>query len=172
MVFDKWVTEIKNHTEKNQQKEAIEYAQKCSSEEMVKVLCQVAIETMDHEVRCAILGILKTKHLDTAADMFADYADTGSVRQRKWAFVNLCLMECKTKRKIVLKGLKDPSVYVRRSAALNAGLYQDDSFIKELVIYFETNSNDFLHELALRGFERFIFSIKRMKTVDKNYSEP
>jgi HEAT repeat protein len=171
MVFDKWVTEITNHTEKNQQKKAIEYAQKYSSEEMVKVLCQVSIETMDHEVRCAILDVLKTNHLKTASELLADYAETGSVRQRKWAFVNLSLMECKTQRRIVLNGLKDPSVFVRRSAALNAGLYQDDNFIQELVIYFETNRNDFLHELALRGFERFICSIKGMKTVN-SHSRP
>jgi hypothetical protein len=143
MVFDKWVTEITNYSEKNRQKEAIGYAQRHSSEEMIKVLCQVAIETMDHEVRCAILEILKTKHLETASGLFAHYAETGSKRERKWALVNLSMIECKTQRSIVLKGLKDPSAQVRRSAALNAGLYQDDDFLREIIIYFETHRHDF-----------------------------
>jgi HEAT repeat protein len=160
MVFDKWVTEITNYSEKSRQKEAIGYARKHSSEEMIEVLCQVAIETLDHEVRCAILDILKTKHLETASGIFAHYAERGVERERKWALVNLSIIECKTQRSIVLKGLKDPSVQVRRSAALNAGLYQDDDFLKEIITYFETNRHDFLHELAFRASERIIRAIK------------
>jgi hypothetical protein len=161
MVFDKWVTEITNYSEKKRQIEAIGYARTHSSEEMIKVLCQVAIETLDHEVRCAILDILKTKHLETASGIFAQYAKSGAERERKWALVNLSMIECKTQRSIVLKGLKDPSAQVRRCAALNTGLYQDHDFLKEIITYFETNQHDFLHELAFRASERMIPAIRK-----------
>jgi hypothetical protein len=147
-----------------QQKELIEFSQKHGSDEMTKKLCVVAIETMDNEVRYAILDLLKTQFAKKASDLFADYAANGTDRQRKWAFVNLSLLECGTKRDLVLKGLKDPVASVRGAAALNAGLYNDDVFVKGIVDYFQNHKHDKLQEFISRTSEKVIQGLKKTKS--------
>jgi hypothetical protein len=146
-----------------QHDELIEFVQNPGSDDLIEKLCVVAIETMDNEVRCAILDLLKTQFVKKASDLFADYAANGTDRQRKWAFVNLSLIECGTKRDHILKGLKDPVASVRRSAALNVGLYHDDVFVSGIVDYFENQRRDLLRELVIRASEKVIQRLRKLK---------
>lgn len=146
-----------------QKEEPKELKQKNGSDAMIEKLCDVAINTLDHEERCVILDVLKTQYLEKASDRFADYAANGTDRQRRWAFVNLSLIECGTKRDLVLKGLKDPVASVRRSAALNVGLYNDDVFLKGIIDYFETQRHDMLQELVVQASAKIIQRLKKLK---------
>jgi len=56
---------------------------------------------------------------------------------RKWALVNLSLMECRNARVAVVHGLQDTSHAVQQAAALNIGLYHDPDFLKKVEQFFE-----------------------------------
>ncbi|MDX1708552.1 MAG: HEAT repeat domain-containing protein [Desulfobacterales bacterium] len=114
-------------------------------------LCKNAVETKDPEFREALLDILKC-NAEEAHKRFIDYAiHSPDPIQRRWALVNLSLMECKTAKEAVLSGLMDPNGEVRIAAAMNAGLYDDPKVLAALEHFFATN-----RFACVRNFARLI----------------
>lgn len=102
-------------------------------------LCKNAVETKDYKFREALIEILKN-NAEEACKCFSDYAiQSSNANQRRWALVNLSLMECRTAKEAVLHGLQDPVRKVRMAAALNAGLYDDQEVLAALQHFFTTN---------------------------------
>jgi len=102
-------------------------------------LCKNAVETKDYEFREALIAILKN-NVEEACKRFSDYTiQSPDPIQRRWALVNLSLMECRTAKEAVLHGLRDPVRKVRIAAALNAGLYDDQEVLTALEHFFATN---------------------------------
>ena len=102
-------------------------------------LCKNAVETKDHEFREALIEILKINS-EEAYKRFVTYAlHSPDPIQRRWALVNLSLMECGTAKEAVLNGLRDPDTEVRIAAAMNAGLYDDQEVLAALEHFFATN---------------------------------
>lgn len=165
MKNEKWTKMITNFEDKNEQIEAAIVTKDLEiNDQMVSVLCDVAVETIEADVRFAILDILKVKDFEKAADRFAYYCMNGTDRQRRWAFVNLSLIGCHSKKEVVLKGLKDCIPAVQRAAAMNAGLYQNDDFLKAITFYFENNECAFLQESFLRLSERIFCIFQDLKS--------
>jgi predicted GTPase len=63
---------------------------------------------------------------------------------RKWALVNLSLMECIDAKEAVINGLRDKSKAVQSAAALNIGLYHDSDFQKEVERFFNKNRLEYV----------------------------
>ena len=111
-----------------------------SDTDVVLALCLVTLQTESHELRSFIIQSLKGI-ADKVNPYFAHMAvNGGSATLRKWALVNLSLMECKSAKAAVISGLKDSSRLVQQAAALNIGLYRDADFLKEVESFFERNS--------------------------------
>ncbi len=114
-------------------------------------LCKNAVETKDYEFRETLLDILKN-NAEEAHKRFIDYAvHSPDPIQRRWALVNLSLMECRTAKEAVLNGLWDPDQEVRMAAAMNAGLYDDREVLAALEHFFATN-----RFACVRNFARLI----------------
>ena len=90
--------------------------------DVVRALCFESIQTDSHELRAAIIDILRRKE-ERANPYFAHMAvNAKSATLRMWALVNLSLMECKSAKTAVVNGLNDASGKVQHAAALNIGL--------------------------------------------------
>lgn len=103
---------------------------------VLECLCATANESIDYRLREAIISTLK-KNKTMANRYFIGCANQSSnAVHRRWSLVNLSLMECRTAKEVILKGLKDSSRSIRIAAALNAGLYNDKEFRKALDNFF------------------------------------
>ena len=112
-----------------------------SETDVILALCLVALQTESHELRSSIIQTLKGK-ADKVNPYFAHMAvNAGNATLRKWALVNLSLMECRSAKAAVISGLRDSSRLVQQAAALNIGLYRDADFLKEVEKFFERNSS-------------------------------
>ncbi len=108
--------------------------------DVILALCLVTLQTESHELRSFIIQALKGI-ADKVNPYFAHMAvNARSATLRKWALVNLSLMECKSAKTAVISGLRDSSSLVQHAAALNIGLYRDADFLKEVEIFFERNN--------------------------------
>jgi hypothetical protein len=106
---------------------------------VLDLLCKAAVETKHYDVREALIDILKNNR-EKANKRFIDYAlHSPNANRRRWALINLSLMECRTAKKAVLEGLKDPQKKARIAAALDAGLYGDQEVLAALEHFFTTN---------------------------------
>lgn len=112
--------------------------------DVIRALCFESIKTDSHKLRACIIGILKNRsHI--ANKCFAYIATHGRrTAVRKWALVNLSLMECNDAKEAVIKGLKDTSKAVQGAAALNIGLYHDPEFQKEVERFFKKNRLEYV----------------------------
>ena len=123
---------------------------------VLDLLCKNAVETRHYDIREALINLLKNNS-EEANLRFVDYAlhssDSG---HRRWALVNLGLMECRTAKEAVLKGLQDPDVEVRMAAALNAGLYSDKDVLKALEHFFETSRFACVHNFVALIARQFL----------------
>ena len=107
--------------------------------DVVRALCFESIQTDSHELRVAIIDALRSKE-DIVNPYFAQMAVNAKYATiRKWALVNLSLMECKSAKWAVVNGLRDASGTVQHAAALNIGLYHDAEFLMEVKKFFERN---------------------------------
>lgn len=140
------------------------------TDDMIRGMCKVAIQTNETAVRSAMIKALKDQHTRIkAADIFAEYATTGDTRERRWGLVNLSLLECTWKKDVVLKGLRDPKRSVQRAAAMNTGLYADPDFIRALESFFEHNEHAFLHESFVHLSDSVPKLAKKIKATLESY---
>ena len=111
-----------------------------NDDDVVWMLCFKSIQTDSHELREAIIDVLRSKE-DMVNPYFAHMAvNAKCATMRKWALVNLSMMECKSAKQAVVCGLRDASSAVQHAAALSIGLYHDTEFFMELKQFFERNS--------------------------------
>lgn len=111
-----------------------------SDVDVIRALCLESIQTDSHQLRVAIIDALKSKK-DFVNPYFAHMAvNARYATMRKWALVNLSLMECKSAKMAVVNGLRDACGTVQHAAALNIGLYHDTEFLIEVKRFFERNS--------------------------------
>ena len=100
-------------------------------------LCREAIETDNHRVREALIKTLKGNE-DEANRRFAVTASCAkNPTHRRWALINLSLMECRDAKNAVMQGLQDPHRSVRIAAAFHAGLYCDSDALNAFELFFE-----------------------------------
>lgn len=165
MSDSKWEMMVTDYGNKIKQIEALQNATHFElTDEMVAAVCKVAIETFETKVRQAAIDLLRLKAEEEAANIFSMFAQKGNDRQRRWAFMNLALIQCRSKMEIVLKGLVDPVNSVQRAAAMNVGLYQDQDFLKAIESYFEHNLHAFFHESIFRVTKPIRHSIYKIKS--------
>lgn len=112
--------------------------------DVIRALCFESIKTDSHKLRACIIGILK-KRSHIANECFAYIAiHAKRTEVRKWALVNLSLMECAEAKEAVIKGLRDASQAVQSAAALSIGLYHDPEFQKEVECFFEKKRLEYI----------------------------
>jgi hypothetical protein len=146
MASTHWERLVTNSNNKDSQIKALkETSRKVLTDEIIEVLCKLAIDTDEFDVRLAALDFLRNQYGEKAANIFSRYSIGGTDRERRWAFMNLSLIGCRSKVDVIIKGLNDPAESVQRAAAMNVGLYQDSRFLKEIEYYFERNANMFLN---------------------------
>ena len=105
---------------------------------VMDVLCTAAVYTDHHGLREVLLKVLKTNPKG-AYIRFSDYVLwSKDPVARKYALINLSLMECQEAPDAVISGLFDPDASVRKAAAMSAGLYEDKSVDMALEHYFES----------------------------------
>lgn len=112
--------------------------------DVIRALCFESIKTDSHKLRACIIGVLKNRSR-LANKCFAYIAiHSRRTEVRKWALVNLSLMECVDAKEAVINGLKDTSKAVQSAAALNIGLYHDPEFQKEVEHFFKKNRLEYV----------------------------
>ena len=90
--------------------------------QVTAALCETAVYTTSHRLREVLIDVLKSNPAG-ACLRFSDYALWAPVPScRKWALVNLSLLDCREAKEAVIGGLSDPDAAVRKAAAMNAGL--------------------------------------------------
>lgn len=104
---------------------------------VLDVLCEAAVTTTRHRFRCALIDILKGNAAGACKRFSDDVLWSKNPTARKWALVNLSLMGCKDAKNAVISGLYDPDATVREAAALNVGLYADETVQAVFDRYFE-----------------------------------
>jgi HEAT repeat protein len=112
--------------------------------DVIRALCFESIKTDSHKLRACIIGILKNR--SRVANKCFSHIAIHAMRTevRKWALVNLSLMECIDAKEAVIKGLRDTSKAVQSAAALNIGLYHDTEFQKEVERFFKNNHLEYV----------------------------
>jgi hypothetical protein len=138
--------------------------QEVLTDDMVAAMCDLAIETLEMDVRLAILEVLKLKAAERAADYFSVMALNGTDRQRRWAYMNLSLIECRSKKEIVIRGLNDLDPDVRKAAAMSSGLYLDGEFLQAIIFYFERSKYDYVSDIHFHTRERIRQAFTQIKS--------
>jgi hypothetical protein len=138
--------------------------QEVLTDDMVAAMCDLAIKTLEMDVRLAVLEMLELKAAERAADYFSVIALNGTDRQRRWAYMNLSLIECRSKKEVVIRGLYDLDPAVRRAAAMSAGLYLDDDFLQAIIFYFERSEYDYLSDIIFHTPERIRLVFTQIKS--------
>lgn len=106
---------------------------------VLDALCREAIETGSHRVRDALIQMLKGNP-EEANRRFSQIAIWAKYpAHRRWALINLSLMECRDAKEAVIHGLRDMHRSVRIAAAFNTGLYDDHDVVNAFELFFERN---------------------------------
>lgn len=135
---------------------------------VLDALCREAIETDDHLIREALIKTLKGNPEETNRRFAKIACDAKDPAHRRWALINLSLMECRNAEEAVMQGLRDPHRSVRIAAAFNAGLYCDNDIVNALELFFERDRTLFLLD-GLRDAVRALLPL--MKKLAGQYSE-
>ena len=135
---------------------------------VLDALCREAIETDSHRFREALIKTLKGNP-DEANRRFSQIALCAKdPRHRRWALINLSLMECRDAKEAVMKGLRDTHRSVRIAAAFNTGLYDDSDIVNAFEIFFERNRFSLVVD-GLRQAAKSLLPV--INTVKKTYRE-
>ena len=136
--------------------------------DVLNALCREAIETDSHRVRDALIRTLKGNQ-DEANRRFSQIAIYAKdTTHRRWALINLSLMECHDAKEAVMQGLRDTHRSVRIAAAFNAGLYDDSDVVNALELFFERDRFLLVLDGVRQAGKSLLPLIKKLK---KLYSE-
>lgn len=106
---------------------------------VMEALCEAALTTTSQRLRHVLIDVLRSRS-DEAYKRFSDEALwSKSPTVRKWALVNLRMMECRDAKNAVISGLYDPDASVREAAMQNVELYADNG-VRMAFDYYSTIS--------------------------------
>ena len=137
--------------------------------EVLDALCHEAIETVSPCVRDELIRNLKNipgeanRHFSQIAICAKDPT------HRRWALINLSLMECRDAKEAVIQGLRDTHRSVRFAAAFNAGLYYDSDVVNALEMFFERNRFLLVLDALCQAGKPLLPLIKKIKRIDRDY---
>ena len=106
---------------------------------VLDALCHEAIETVSARVRDALIKTLKGNPEEANRRFSRISICAKNPTHRRWALINLSLMECCYAKEAVMQGLRDTHRSVRFAAAFNAGLYYDSDVVNAFELFFERN---------------------------------
>jgi len=136
---------------------------------VLDALCREAIETDIHRVRDALIRTLKGNQ-DEANRRFSQIAICAKdPTHRRWALINLSLMECQDAKEAVMQGLRDTHRSVRFAAAFNAGLYYDSDVVNALELFFERNRFLLVLDGLCQAGKPLLPLIKKVKKIYNEY---
>jgi hypothetical protein len=136
---------------------------------VLDTLCREAIETDSHRFREALIKILKSNP-DEANRRFSEIAICAKdPTHRRWALINLSLMECDDAKEAVIQGLRDTHRSVRFAAAFNAGLYTDSDVVNALELFFERNRFLLVLDGLCQAGKPLLPLIKKVKKIYSEY---
>ena len=136
---------------------------------VLDALCREAIETDSHRVREALIKTLKSNQVE-ANRRFSQFAICAKdPAHRRWALINLSLMECHYAKEAVMQGLRDTHRSVRFAAAFNTGLYYDSDVVNAFEMFFERNRFLLVLDSLRQTGKPFLPLIKRLKKIYSEY---
>lgn len=106
---------------------------------VLDALCHEAIDTVSPCVRDELIRTLKGNRGEAIRRFSRSAICAKNPTHRRWALINLSLMECDDAKEAVIQGLRDPHRSVRFAAAFNASLYYDSEVVNALELFFERN---------------------------------
>ncbi len=120
---------------------------------VLNLLCAFAVATENTTIREALITAFKA-HADKVATRFVHFFNRSrSPKVRRWALINLGLLEYRAAPEAVLEGLLDTDKSVRMAAATNAGLYDDPAILSALEDFYEKHRLDLVKECLQQKFE-------------------
>ena len=136
---------------------------------VLDALCCEAIETDSHRVREALIKTLKGNQ-EEANRRFSRIAICAkNPTHRRWALINLSLMECCYAKEAVMQGLRDTHRSVRFAAAFNAGLYYDSDVVNALELFFERKCFLLVLDSVRQAGKPLLPLIKKIKNIYSEY---
>ena len=136
---------------------------------VLDAFCREAIETDNHRFREALIQILKGNP-DEANRRFSQIALCAKdPKHRRWALINLSLMECRDAKEAVMQGLRDTHRSVRIAAAFNTGLYDDSDVVNAFEMFFECNRFALFLDGVRQAGKPLLPLIKKVKKTFREY---
>ena len=136
---------------------------------VLDVLCCEAVATERPRVRDALIRTLKGNPEETNRRFSRIAICAKNPTHRRWALINLSLMECCYAKEAVMQGLRDTHRSVRFAAAFNAGLYYDSDVVNALELFFERNRFILVIDSVRRAGKFLSPLIKKLKKIYGDY---
>ena len=137
---------------------------------VLDALCHEAIETVSPCVRDELIRTLKSNRGEANRRFSRIAIRAKDPTHRRWALINLSLMECDDAKEAVIQGLRDPHRLVRFAAAFNAGLYYDSDVVNALELFFERNRFLLVVDGLCQAGKPLLPLIKKAKRIDRDYN--
>jgi HEAT repeat protein len=145
-----WIRQLRSSPHLSEQLRAVRHLKETLDLPTVHTaLCITAVDTRRQPLRAALMAALQE---DTRAEAYflGVVRGEGPTYMRQWALLNLGIMGSRRAREVVLEGLQDPSIEVRRAAASHVTLYTDEVARQAFIHYFQTEREIYLRDAASR----------------------
>ncbi len=136
---------------------------------VLDALCHEAIETVSPCVRDELIRTLKNNRARRTDDFSRIAICAKDPTHRRWALINLSLMECDDAKEAVIQGLRDTHRSVRFAAAFNTGLYYDSDVVNALEMFFERNRFLLVLDGLCQAGKPLLPLIKKVKKIYRDY---
>jgi hypothetical protein len=136
---------------------------------VLDALCREAIKTDSHSVRDELIRTLKGNQVEANRRFSQNAICAKDPAHRRWALINLSLMECCYAKEAVMQGLRDTHRSVRFAAAFNAGLYYDSDVVNALQLFFERNRFLLVLDNVRQAGKSLSPLIKKLKKIYSDY---
>lgn len=167
-----WIRQLRSNPQLSEQLRAVSHLKGSLHLTTVHTaLCLTAVETRHQILRTALMAALQNDK--RAESFFLGVArGQGPTYMRQWALHNLSLMGSRRAREVVLDGLLDPSLSVRRAAASHVTRYTDDVARQAFIHYFQTERTIYLRDAASWLERRLGRWWRRLRTIPLAPPEP
>ena len=136
---------------------------------VLDALCHEAIDTVSPCVRDELIRTLKGNRGEANRRFSRTAICAKNPTHRRWALINLSLMECDDAKEAVIQGLRDTHRSVRFAAAFNAGLYYDSDVVNALELFFERNRFLLVLDGLCRAGKPLLPLIEKVKKIHREY---
>lgn len=136
---------------------------------VLDALCHEAIETVSPCVRDELIRALKNNQSEANRRFSRIAICAKDSTHRRWALINLSLMECDDAKEAVIQGLRDTHRLVRFAAAFNAGLYYDSDVVNALELFFERNRFLLVLDGLCQACKPLLPLIKKVRKIHSEY---